>query len=295
MGSLIDKVFQQEDINFVLTNKIPRKALTRFIGWFSDIEQPLVRDVSIGVWKLFAGDLRLHEAKKTRFASLHDCFVRELKDGARTIDRSPDVLVSPCDAIVGCAGPINGTELIQAKRFTYTLEDLVADAALVDRYRNGLFVTLRLTSSMYHRFHAPYDCEVDLVRYISGDTWNVNPIALRRVARLFCKNERAVVETTLRGSRESVTLVAVGAILVASIQLNFVQSALNLQYRGPNHIRCRAGFGKGDEMGYFRHGSTIIVLATPGLQLCSNVREGTVIRVGQPLLVHASIPQPAHH
>ena len=84
---VIDSVLQQEGINFVLTNSIPRRLLTRFMGWFSRIEQPLVRDLSIGVLKLFAGDLRLHEAKKTRFTSLHDCFVRELKAGARPIDR----------------------------------------------------------------------------------------------------------------------------------------------------------------------------------------------------------------
>ncbi len=283
---LIDRVFQQEDINFILTNRIPRRLLTRFVGWFSTIEQPLVRDASIGVWKLFAGDLRLHEAKKARFASLHDCFVRELKDDARTIDHTPAVLVSPCDAIVGASGRIRGTELIQAKGFSYTLEDLVADPSIAGRYRDGWYITLRLTSSMYHRFHAPFDCAVSVVRYISGDTWNVNPIALKRVARLFCKNERAVIETTLEGSAESMTLVAVGAILVASIQLTFLDAPLNLKYRGPNEIRCRASFAKGDEMGYFRHGSTIIVLATPGLALSANAREGQVIRMGTPLMMH---------
>src|SRR5512136_2409060 len=94
------RVFQQEDINFLLTNRIPRRLATQLIGWFSRIEQPLVRDVSIGVWRLFS-DLDLREAKKTDFRSMHDCFTRELKDGARTIDSRPDILVSPCDAIVG--------------------------------------------------------------------------------------------------------------------------------------------------------------------------------------------------
>ena len=74
---------------------------------------------------------------------------------------------------------------------------------LVEAHRNGRYVTLRLTSSMYHRFHAPHDCRVEQVIYISGDTWNVNPIALRRVERLFCKNERAVVRTTARRERRS--------------------------------------------------------------------------------------------
>ena len=79
------RVLQQEDINFLLTNRIPRRLATQLIGWFSRIEQPLVRDVSIGVWQLFS-DLDLREAKKTHFRSMHDCFTRELKDGARPID-----------------------------------------------------------------------------------------------------------------------------------------------------------------------------------------------------------------
>ena len=84
----IARILQQEDLNFLLTNRIPRRLLTRFMGWFSKIEQPLVRDLSIGVWRLFA-DLDLSEAKKTQFSSLHDCFIRELKDGARPIDADP--------------------------------------------------------------------------------------------------------------------------------------------------------------------------------------------------------------
>ena len=101
--SIIMNIVQQEDLNFLLTNRIPRRLLTRFIGWFSRIEQPLVRDVSLRVWGLFA-DLDLSDAKQTRFRSLHDCFTRELKDGARPVDMDPDVLVSPCDAIVGAVG-----------------------------------------------------------------------------------------------------------------------------------------------------------------------------------------------
>ena len=103
--SQLMRVFAQEDINFLLTNRIPRRLLTEFIGWFSRIEQPLIRDLSIGVWRLFS-DLDLREAKTTHFRSMHDCFTRELKEGARPIDSRPDILVSPCDAIVGACGTI---------------------------------------------------------------------------------------------------------------------------------------------------------------------------------------------
>ena len=282
MRSTLLKVFEQEDINFLLTNRIPRRWLTQFMGWFSKIEQPLVRDLSIGLWRLFS-DLELSEAKKIEFKSMHDCFTRELKDGARPIDADPSVLVSPCDAIVGACGRIDGTELLQIKGFPYSLSNLLGAPQLVERYTDGTYVTLRLTSSMYHRFHAPHDCRVERVTYISGDTWNVNPIALRRIEKLFCKNERAVIQTRLAVSGDVVTLVPVAAILVASIRLNFLRGTLDLRYRGPNVIPCAANFRKGQEMGWFEHGSTIIVLAPGRLSLLDTVRPGRLIRMGEAL------------
>ena len=284
MRALIDSIFQQEQINFLLTNRIPRRLVTRFMGWFSRIEQPLVRDLSIGTWKTFAGDLNLAEAKKAEFASLHDCFIRELKPGARPIDDTPNILTSPCDGIVGAHGRLRGGELLQAKGLTYTLAELLGDAALAERYHDGCYVTLRLTSTMYHRFHAPETGIVERVTYISGDTWNVNPIAVKRIERLYCRNERAVVHLRLQESDELVLLVPVAAILVASICFNFLPDPLDLRHRGVNQFSCRATFDRGDEMGHFRHGSTIIVLGGARMTLCDRVRDGAVVRVGQPLM-----------
>ena len=277
------RIFDQEDINFLLTNRIPRRLATQFIGWFSQIEQPLVRDVSLTLWRLFS-DLDLSEAKKAEFRSLHDCFIRELKDGARPIDRAADILVSPCDAIVGACGSIEDAELYQAKGFPYTLQDLLCDPALVAAHRNGRYVTLRLKSSMYHRFHAPFDGRIGQVTYISGDTWNVNPIALKRIERLFCKNERAILRMSLAPGGRPVTLVAVAAILVASIRLHCLADLLNHDYRGRSVIACDSEVCKGEELGWFQHGSTIIVFAPDGFVLCDNVRDGAAIRMGQPLM-----------
>ena len=277
------RIFEQENINFLLTNRIPRRLATHFIGWFSKIEQPVVRDLSIATWRLFSG-LDLSEAKNAEFRSVHDCFIRELKDGARPIDTTADVLVSPCDAIIGACGTVAGTDLYQAKGFPYTLQDLLCDPDLVSAHRNGRYVTLRLTSSMYHRFHAPHDARIDRVTYVSGDTWNVNPIALKRIERLFCKNERAVLRLTLMASGKTVTLVAVAAILVASIRLHCLEDLLDSRYCGRGVIPCDSPVRKGEELGWFQHGSTIIVFAPDGFELCENVREGTTIRMGQPLM-----------
>jgi phosphatidylserine decarboxylase len=283
LRSQILRLFAQEDLNFLLTNRIPRRLATQFVGWFSKIEQPLVRDLSIALWRFFS-DLDLSEAKKKQFRSMHDCFIRELKDGKRPIDSGAKVLVSPCDAIIGACGAVADTILYQVKGFPYTLDDLMCDRNLVEQHRNGRYVTLRLMSSMYHRFHAPHDCRVEQVTYMSGDTWNVNPIALRRVERLFCKNERAVLKTTLDTTGHAVTLVPVAAILVASIRLHFLDVLLSLKYRGPNVIACDAHFRKGEEMGWFEHGSTIIVFAPEDFLLCDAVQEGATIRMGEPLM-----------
>jgi phosphatidylserine decarboxylase len=283
LRTLRDRILQQEDLNFLLTNRVPRIALTRLMGWFSKIENPLVRNLSIRAWQLFA-ELDLSDAKKQDFKSLHDCFTRELKPGARMVDADPHVLCSPCDAIVGACGQVKEGQLFQAKGFPYALHDLLANSELVDLYRNGCYATLRLTSSMYHRFHAPQDCRVDHVTYISGDTWNVNPVALKRVERLFCRNERAVIRTQLNAGGAIVTLVPVAAILVASIRLHFLDVLLHLKYCGPNEIPCDAVFPKGQEMGFFQHGSTIIVFAPAGFSLCDGVSEGTPIRMGSGLM-----------
>ncbi len=283
MRKIFARLGAWEDLNFLLTNRIPRQLLTRFFGWFSQIEQPLVRDLSVGAWKRIA-DLNLEEAKKTHFRSLHDCFTRELKPGARSIAMDPAVLCSPSDGIVGACGRIDGVTVFQAKGFPYTLADLLVDRELVSAYRDGQYVTLRLTSSMYHRFHAPHDCRVERVDYISGDTWNVNPIALKRVERLFCRNERAVIRCRLVAGGAQITLVPVAAVLVASIRLHFADVLLHLRYRGPNLIPCNAQLHKGQEMGWFQHGSTIIVFAPKGFSLCEGIRTGAVVRTGQPLL-----------
>ena len=280
--SLIASFTQQEDLNFLLTNRIPRAALTRFMGAFSKIENPLVRDFSILCWKLFS-DLDLSEAKKTHFSSLHDCFTRELKPGLRPFEADPNVVASPSDAIVGAHGSIRDGELYQIKGAPYSLLDLVGDPALVEQHRNGKFVTLRLTSSMYHRFHAPHDCHIERVTLIHGDVWNVNPIALKRIERLFCKNERAVIRTRL-ASGEAFTLVPVAAILVASIRLHFLDLVLNAGTRGPIDYPCDVDVRKGDELGWFEHGSTIILLAPAHFEFCDNVKDGGRIFAGQPLL-----------
>lgn len=285
MKKLIQQLTAQEDLNFLLTNRIPRITLTRFIGWWSQIQNPWIRDASIGIWKLFS-DLDLNEAKKSQFDSMHDCFTRELKPGSRTIDERENILSSPCDAIVGACGSIEGTQVFQAKGFPYSLGSLMGftprTGELVHSLKNGSYVTLRLTSSMYHRFHAPANGTLEHVTHIAGDTWNVNPIALKRVERLFCKNERAVLTMRLTDGTPLV-IVPVAAILVASLRLHAINLLFHVDYNGPHEIPCAVQVSKGQEMGWFQHGSTILVFMPPGYQLASGIETGARIQMGQAL------------
>ncbi|HEX2010482.1 MAG TPA: archaetidylserine decarboxylase [Roseateles sp.] len=277
-----DRLLQQEDLNFLLTNRIPRLALTRLVGWYSRIESPLLARGSIAVWRLFTR-LDLGEAKKQRFTSLQDCFTRELKAGARPLAEEPGALLSPCDAIVGACGAVERGQVFQAKGFPYSVGELFGDPARAAPFLGGQFVTLRLTSAMYHRFHAPADLRVEHVTHIAGDTWNVNPIALKRVERLFCRNERAALHARLEDGRP-IALVAVAAILVASLRLHCLDLLLHMDYPGPHELPVdpdRARAAKGEELGWFQQGSTIIVFLPPGFELV--LRSGQHIRMGEVL------------
>ena len=287
MKKTIQNILSQEDLNFLLTNRIPRNTLTRFIGWFSQIENPVVAFISIKIWKFFSA-LDLSEAKNQSFKSMHACFTRELKPNARPINQDLNYLASPCDALIGAFGQVINGEIFQAKGFPYALNDLIPNKILARSYEGCEYVTLRLTSSMYHRFHAPTAMRIKKITYISGDTWNVNPIALKRIERLFCKNERAVIECEIdqsnKGIRSStLTLVPVAAILVASIRLHCISPLLHLKYQGPNEIDCDATVKRGEELGWFQHGSTIIVFAPKNYRLLSTLNLGDNIRMGEAL------------
>ena len=217
------------------------------------------------LWRLFS-DLDLSEARKTEFSSLHDCFTRELKDGARPVDPDPDVLVSPCDAIVGASGGSPAPSCSRSRAFPTGWRICWARSGLVERHRDGRYVTLRLTASMYHRFHAPHDCRVERVTYISGDTWNVNPIALRRI-------ETAVLQERARRDRDAACRPAICSRWCRSPRSWWRASgciasgAAEPAYRGANVLPCAADYRKGDEMGWFEHGSTIVMLAPESLVL----------------------------
>lgn len=278
----LSRIGAQEDLNFLLTNRLPRRLATQAMGRISRSETPLVRDVCLFLWRLFC-DVDLSDARQTSFPSLHAAFVRDLRPGARPVAADPAILTSPCDAILGAHGTVTAGQVHQIKGSPYRLEELLQDPSLARAHEGGTYATLRLTAGMYHRFHAPHDIEVESVRHLWGDTWNVNPIALKRVEALFCRNERAVIRLRLSGG-QVMTLVPVAAILVAGLRLGFLPEGLDLRASEGRTLACSAALAKGAEMGWFEHGSTIVVLAPKGFELWPGLHDGARLRMGEPLM-----------
>jgi hypothetical protein len=187
---LLARFFLQEDLNFLLTNRIPRRLATRLMGWFSAIESRWLAAAVVALWRRLDPELDLAEAKTPRFTSLRDCFTRELRAGARPIAADADLVTSPCDAIVGALGTVERGMAIQAKGFQYPLKDLLVDDERVVRHAGGRFVTLRLKASFYHRFHAPDGLSRRARRLHLGRHLERQSDRAARVERLFCRNER---------------------------------------------------------------------------------------------------------
>jgi phosphatidylserine decarboxylase len=258
-----------EELNFLLTNRIPRRLATRLVGWLSRIEHPMVARPTIFLWRLFC-DVDLAGADTSRFASMRACFTRRLLPGARRFDPDPAVMTSPCDAILGAHGVVEQGNAYQIKGAPYRLGELIGDDAEAAGFEGGLYATLRLTAGMYHHFHAPCDLTVERAGFIAGDCWNVNTPALKRVERLFCRNARAALRCR---TAEGVPflIVAVAAILVSDIRLAFDAAE-------------RVVLRKGDEMGWFEQGSTILLFLPSGLAFTPGWAAGDRLRAGDALL-----------
>lgn len=284
-----DRLLLQEDLNFLLTNRVPRLALTRLLGWFSQIRHPWVRDLSIAVWRL-ASDLDLSEARKDRFDSLHDCFIRELREGARPLDADRAALLSPSDGLVGAHGRIERGALLQAKGMGYRLAELLGSDEAARQAEGCPYVTLRLTSAMYHRFHAPHDGTLLELHHLDGDTWNVNPIALKRVERLFCRNERAALRLRLEPEGDTLTLVPIAAVGVSGLRVHGVEALMRAGQPGLGRVALDRPVVRGEELGWFQHGSTIVVIGPKAFRLREDLETGARVRMGEVLMRPGEAP-----
>jgi phosphatidylserine decarboxylase len=267
---------------FLLSNRIPRLWLGAAFATVSQWRQPWFTALGIWLWRRVGG-LDLSDAKTQRFASLHECFTRELRPGARVFAPGASVFCSPSDGVVGAHGPITGDWLEQFKDSTYSLAELLQNQEAAAALHGGFYLTLRLTPNMYHRFHAPTAITVERLRYISGDAFNVAWSTLSRLPRVFCRNERAVLCCTTSAHEAPCYLVPIAAVLVASMRFTFTDLHFHPRYRGVEQIEVNQTFERGQTLGWFEHGSTIVILVPKGYALSRSIHLGSNVRAGEAL------------
>ena len=206
-------------------------------------------------------------AEKTsvhEYETFNDFFTRSLKPGLRPVSGAGDGLISPVDGNTGATGTLEGERIVQAKGNYYSLAELVhGDEEHIRYYQNGSFMTLYLSPRDYHRVHIPTDGELAFMSYIPGRLFSVSPAHTHRVDRLFARNERVI--TTFRSEIGMFSVIFVGAIFVGSVETPWhgqVTPADKREYASW-HYEPGISFVRGDEIGRFNMGSTVILLTEP--------------------------------
>jgi phosphatidylserine decarboxylase len=235
-------------------------------------------------------DLSEAELDLRAYPTLGDFFVRRLRPGARTIDPDAGAIISPCDGAVAALGVATGGTLIQAKGRDYQLAELLADDDLAARLTGGAYATIYLSPRDYHRVHAPVSGRVVGYDYLPGALWPVNPRVAARRDRLLSRNERVVIRLDA-GALGAVAVVMVGASGVGHIDLAHLGgSGSTAPWRGGHQRvtrRLDAKVARGDELGAFRLGSTVVMVFEPGAVEPGAVGEGAAVRFGQRLFAIA--------
>ena len=245
---------------------LPRNLISRICGILADarIPRPLLTPlIRLFSWK-FGVDLTEVAQQVSEFRTFNEFFVRRLLPDTRPLNSNPASILSPVDGIVGEFGSINNGRLIQAKGLEYRLADLLKDPERTKIYDDGVFITIYLAPHNYHRIHSMVEGEIHEFSYIPGDLWTVSPLGVHHVPGLFARNER--LTTFLRTDKGECALVKVGATVVGRIrvcyhdQVSNKYSAKNQQValETPFHIK------RGEELGLFEMGSTVICLFPPG-------------------------------
>lgn len=253
----------------------PRVGATysALIGWTATRALPaMLRPLAYRAFARAVGaNLEEAELPLGEYESFGDFFARGLRAGARTVDPAADAVISPCDGVIAACGTATDGTLLQAKGQTYRLAELVADEALATRLTGGHYATIYLSPRDYHRVHAPVDATLVGYEYLPGALWPVNPRLAGRREGLLARNERLVMHLNSR-TLGDVALVMVGAVGVGNIRLSHPgfstqpPDTASLRRMGERvrvelpGIRVR----RGDELGAFRLGSTVVMAFAPG-------------------------------
>lgn len=268
---------------------LPHHAISRLTLWVTRCRVSWFKN-ALMKWFIRHFNVNMSEAAQadyTQYDFFNQFFTRELKVDARSIEQDESVLVCPVDGAVSQAGVISESVIYQAKGHDYTSLALLGGYEdIAAQFRQGCFATLYLSPRDYHRIHMPCDAKLQQMVYVPGRLFSVNPKTVRCIPGLFARNERVVaLFDTAFGP---MAMVLVGALNVACIETVWHgvvtpphrQPVHRWQYAGHEDIQLR----KGDEMGRFNMGSTVICLfANPDVRLDSAITHGSAIRMGQPL------------
>ena len=270
----------------------PKRTFSTALGALARV--PVPRATRAALYGAYARRFGIDLAEAARpleeYATLDGFFTRTLRDGARPIDPDPDVAVSPVDCQVLELGDLDGGRLVQAKGCEFTVGALLADTARAVRYIGGVYATLYLSPRDYHRIHAPVDGRVIACSHVPGELFPVNARAVRDVEGLYAGNER--LATFIDGSFGEVAVVKVAACGVGRVTATYdpgvhthaEQPTGSRTYDAPTEVR------KGDEIGVFHLGSTVIVLFQPGRVVLEPLTRGQRLLMGRPL---ARRPRPS--
>jgi phosphatidylserine decarboxylase len=212
--------------------------------------------------------INVSEAEKNieDYSSLQEFFIRRLKANARTISLEKNAVISPCDGVMSEAGYIEHGKLLQVKGKYYGVSDLLASPELAKKFEGGYFCTIYLSPRDYHRFHVPVDGAITQTRYIPGALWPVNKWAVKNIRNLFCINERIISLIEESVTKKNIAYIAVGATMVGKIKLDYCDvenkgtKSITIEHEGQNRVKVN----KGQELGRFMFGSTVVMLFEKG-------------------------------
>ena len=266
---------------------LPRYLMTRLFYRLTRIRSPWFRNFLIRRFvRLFDVDIgEVARAVPDGYESFNDFFTRELREGARPVDDAPGSIVAPADGTLSALGTIDGRQVFQAKGKAYSLDDLLAiDLDDADRLAGGQFATIYLAPYNYHRVHAPFAGRISGLRYVPGDLFSVNAATVAHLPRLFARNERLLMR--MDTAVGTCFVVLVGALNVGSMttpwtgEIRPQRSGMAKDLPLPEGVALDVD--KGDLLGWFNMGSTVIVLMPPGAGDWANDRAaGQRLRMGE--------------
>lgn len=279
----------RDETYMTLIRLLPRSALSNVVGQLTRLQAPPQVHHAAIRWfaKRYQVALDDAEGRVEDYPTFGAFFTRKLKAGLRPIDSDPKAIVSPVDGAVSEAGTISDGRCVQAKGITFPLDKLLGDASAAQRFEGGTFATLYLSPRDYHRIHSPIEGKITGYTYLPGEFWPVNPASVRNVDALFAVNERLV--TWLSTAIGEVAVVAVGATCVARIHAAY--DAI-LTHAGRPEKTHRYGepiaLGRGEELGMFEMGSTVILLFEKGrVKWLENIKPAAAIKMGERIGVRA--------